>query len=141
MCLQTALPAGVAVRAARPRSGPMSAEIQGADGTQQQGKHRGVVPEYPRTFHPLSLTISLVSSSANSAKVAQLAKLRKRIKLFNVENMQANLRFAIMRQYGERVTMQFVSQSTGWADCIILAMAPLGIITLIVGAIRVGSPP
>lgn len=28
----------------------------------------------------------------------------------------------------------------GWADNIILAMAPLGIITAIVGAIRVGGP-
>ena len=28
----------------------------------------------------------------------------------------------------------------GWADCIVLAMAPLGIITAIVAAIRVGGP-
>jgi hypothetical protein len=35
--------------------------------------------------------------------------------------------------------MQFMSQSTGWADNIILAMAPLGIITAIVGAIRVSG--
>lgn len=36
--------------------------------------------------------------------------------------------------------MQFMSQSMGWADNIILAMAPLGVITAIVGAIRVGGP-
>ena len=36
--------------------------------------------------------------------------------------------------------MQFMSQSTGWADNIILAMAPLGILTIIVAAIRVGGP-
>ena len=36
--------------------------------------------------------------------------------------------------------MQFMSQSTGWPDHIILAMAPLGILTAIVGAIRVGGP-
>lgn len=36
--------------------------------------------------------------------------------------------------------MQFLSQSAGWADCIIFAMAPLGIITAIVSAIRVGGP-
>lgn len=36
--------------------------------------------------------------------------------------------------------MQFMSQSTGWFDNIVLAMAPLGIITTIVGAIRVGGP-
>ena len=28
----------------------------------------------------------------------------------------------------------------GWADNIILAMAPLGVMTIIVGAIRVGGP-
>lgn len=37
--------------------------------------------------------------------------------------------------------MQFMGQSMGWADNIILAMGPLGIITVIVGAIRVGAPP
>ncbi|KAF0322511.1 ankyrin repeat protein [Colletotrichum asianum] len=36
--------------------------------------------------------------------------------------------------------MQFMSGAMGWADNIILAMAPLGIITAIVGAIRVGGP-
>ncbi|KAF1950249.1 hypothetical protein CC80DRAFT_520047 [Byssothecium circinans] len=36
--------------------------------------------------------------------------------------------------------MQFMSQSMGWADNITLAMAPLGIITTIVSAIRVGGP-
>ncbi|KAK2057113.1 hypothetical protein LY76DRAFT_617418 [Colletotrichum caudatum] len=36
--------------------------------------------------------------------------------------------------------MQFMSGAMGWADTIILAMAPLGIITAIVAAIRVGGP-
>ncbi|KAK4205323.1 ankyrin repeat-containing domain protein [Triangularia verruculosa] len=46
----------------------------------------------------------------------------------------------ILALFGEKVTMQFMSQSTGWADNIILAMAPLGIVTIIVAAIRVGGP-
>ncbi|KAK0670726.1 ankyrin repeat-containing domain protein [Cercophora samala] len=46
----------------------------------------------------------------------------------------------ILALFGEKVTMQFMSQATGWADSIILAMAPLGIITIIVAAIRVGGP-
>ncbi|KAH8812397.1 hypothetical protein F5884DRAFT_855694 [Xylogone sp. PMI_703] len=46
----------------------------------------------------------------------------------------------LLALFGERVTMQFMSQSMGWADNIILAMAPLGIITVIVSAIRVGGP-
>lgn len=36
--------------------------------------------------------------------------------------------------------MQFMSESMGLADCIALAMAPIGIITTIVSAIRVGGP-
>ncbi|KAK1766329.1 hypothetical protein QBC33DRAFT_611985 [Phialemonium atrogriseum] len=46
----------------------------------------------------------------------------------------------ILSLFGERVTMQFMSQSMGWADNVILAMVPLGIITAIVSAIRVGGP-
>ncbi|KAL2198382.1 hypothetical protein P885DRAFT_33150, partial [Corynascus similis CBS 632.67] len=46
----------------------------------------------------------------------------------------------LLALFGERVTMQFMSQSMGWADNITLAMAPLGIITAVVGAIRVGGP-
>lgn len=36
--------------------------------------------------------------------------------------------------------MQFMSQSLGWADNIVLAMVPLGIITIVISAIRVGGP-
>ncbi|KAK2741064.1 ankyrin repeat protein [Colletotrichum kahawae] len=32
-----------------------------------------------------------------------------------------------------------MSESTRWADCIMLAMAPLGVITILVSAIRVGG--
>ncbi|RYP71470.1 hypothetical protein DL769_004695 [Monosporascus sp. CRB-8-3] len=46
----------------------------------------------------------------------------------------------LLALFGERVTMQFMSQSMGWADNFILAMAPIGIITVIVSAIRVGGP-
>ncbi|RYP78165.1 hypothetical protein DL769_003246 [Monosporascus sp. CRB-8-3] len=47
----------------------------------------------------------------------------------------------LLALFGERVTTQFMSQSTGWADNVVLAMAPLGILTAIVSAIRVGGPP
>ncbi|RYP46521.1 hypothetical protein DL768_007293 [Monosporascus sp. mg162] len=46
----------------------------------------------------------------------------------------------LLALFGERFTMQFMSESMGWADNIVLAMAPLGVITIIVGAIRVGGP-
>ena len=54
--------------------------------------------------------------------------------------LQALIIYSIIALFGERVTTQFLSQILGWADCIALAMAPLGIITILVGAIRVGGP-
>lgn len=46
----------------------------------------------------------------------------------------------ILALFGEKVAKQFMSQSMGWADNVMFAMAPLGIITAIVAAIRVGGP-
>ncbi|KAK5654663.1 hypothetical protein OQA88_6986 [Cercophora sp. LCS_1] len=46
----------------------------------------------------------------------------------------------LLALFGERVTTQFMSQAVGWADNIILAMGPLGIVTIIVSTIRVGGP-
>src|SRR2546423_3162053 len=42
--------------------------------------------------------------------------------------------------FGEQVSKQFISNSTSFAENIIFAMAPLGIITAVVSAIRVGGP-
>src|ERR1700721_1687090 len=46
----------------------------------------------------------------------------------------------LLTLFGEQVSKQFLSQSLGWADNIIFAMCPLGIITAVVAAIRVGGP-
>jgi hypothetical protein len=46
----------------------------------------------------------------------------------------------VLALFGEQVAIQFMSQSMGWADSIIFAILPLGIITAIVIAIRVGGP-
>lgn len=45
----------------------------------------------------------------------------------------------LLTLFGEQVTKQFLSLSMGWADDILLAMGPLGIMTVIVSAIRVGG--
>jgi len=45
----------------------------------------------------------------------------------------------LLTLFGEQVTKQFLSMSLGWADNILLAMGPLGIMTVIVSAIRVGG--
>ncbi|KNG50971.1 2-oxoisovalerate dehydrogenase subunit mitochondrial precursor [Stemphylium lycopersici] len=45
----------------------------------------------------------------------------------------------LLTLFGEQVTKQFLSMSLGWADNILLAIGPLGIITTIVSAIRIGN--
>lgn len=45
----------------------------------------------------------------------------------------------LLTLFGEQVTKQFLSMSMGWVDNILLAMGPLGVITIIVSAIRVGG--
>jgi len=45
----------------------------------------------------------------------------------------------LLTLFGEQVTKQFLSMSMGWADNVLLAMGPLGIMTIIVSAIRVGG--
>ena len=43
----------------------------------------------------------------------------------------------LLELFGQDMSTQFLSQSLGWADDIMFAMAPLGLITVVVGAIRV----
>lgn len=46
----------------------------------------------------------------------------------------------LLTLFGEQVTKQFLSLTLGWADHILLTMGPLGIITIVVSAIRVSGP-
>ncbi|CAI0653162.1 unnamed protein product [Colletotrichum noveboracense] len=41
--------------------------------------------------------------------------------------------------FGEEITTQFLSMSLGWADNFLLAMGPVGIITIVLSAIRIGG--
>lgn len=45
----------------------------------------------------------------------------------------------LLTLFGEQVTKQFLSMALGWADNILLAMGPLGVITAVVSAIRIGG--
>jgi hypothetical protein len=46
----------------------------------------------------------------------------------------------ILALFGENVAQQYMSQSMSWVEDLIFAVAPLGVITAMVGAIRVGGP-
>jgi len=41
--------------------------------------------------------------------------------------------------FGEQVALQFLSHSTSWIENFIFACAPIGILTSVVSAIRVGG--
>ncbi|KAG7410811.1 hypothetical protein Forpe1208_v009908 [Fusarium oxysporum f. sp. rapae] len=45
----------------------------------------------------------------------------------------------LLSLFRKQVTKQFLSMSMGWADNTLLAMGPLGVITIVVSAIRVGG--
>jgi len=45
----------------------------------------------------------------------------------------------LLALFGDEATKQFLSLSLGWADNIMVAMGPLGILTIVVSAIRVSS--
>ncbi|KAF2011218.1 hypothetical protein BU24DRAFT_495443 [Aaosphaeria arxii CBS 175.79] len=45
----------------------------------------------------------------------------------------------LLTLFGEQVTKQFLTMSMGWADNVLVSMGPLGILTVIVSAIRVGG--
>jgi hypothetical protein len=45
----------------------------------------------------------------------------------------------LLTLFGERVAIQYLSHSTSWLECLIFACAPLGILTAVVSAIRVGG--
>ncbi|KAF2792374.1 hypothetical protein K505DRAFT_218499, partial [Melanomma pulvis-pyrius CBS 109.77] len=45
----------------------------------------------------------------------------------------------LLTLFGEQVTKKFLSLSMGWVDNILVAVGPLGIMTTVVSAIRVGG--
>lgn len=45
----------------------------------------------------------------------------------------------LLALFGEQVTTQYLSETLNWRDCLLFALAPIGIITAMVAAIRVAS--
>ena len=73
----------------------------------------------------------MMSAASNSTNVA-----------FNgndfVNNLFTDLT-PLLALFGEQVTKQFLSTSIGFTDSLLLSILPLGIITIIISAIRVGG--
>ncbi|KAF5498080.1 hypothetical protein CGCS363_v008454 [Colletotrichum siamense] len=61
---------------------------------------------------------------------------------FDAEGFSTNL-FSdlapLLALFGEEIVAQFFSMSMGWADNFLLAMGPVGIITIVLSAIRIGG--
>jgi hypothetical protein len=45
----------------------------------------------------------------------------------------------LLALFGDEVTKQFLATSMGWGDDILLALAPIGIMTVLVSAIRISG--
>ena len=45
----------------------------------------------------------------------------------------------VLTLFGEQVTKQFLSLSMGWPDSLLISVFPIGILTIVVSAIRVGG--
>ncbi len=45
----------------------------------------------------------------------------------------------LLTLFGDQMTKQFLSMSMGWADNLLIAFCPIGILTVMVSAIRIGG--
>jgi hypothetical protein len=45
----------------------------------------------------------------------------------------------LLTLFGDEITKQFLSTSMGWADDVLLGIAPIGIMSIIVSAIRISG--
>ena len=45
----------------------------------------------------------------------------------------------LLTLFGDELTKQFLSTSIAWSDIVLLGTAPLGIVTVIISAIRIGG--
>jgi hypothetical protein len=90
---------------------------------------------------PLHLSISLISEMAPLLNVSLPDGYPVRPSFAGEEfsnNLLSDLA-PLLALFGDQVTKQFMSMSLGWADNVLLATGPLGIMTVAVSAIRVGG--
>ena len=45
----------------------------------------------------------------------------------------------LLTLFGDQMTKQFLSMSMGWADNTLIAVCPIGILTVMISAIRIGG--
>lgn len=93
-----------------------------------------------------TLSIHPTSNSINMPSVTWLALilLLPSVKADAWDDFTNNLATdltPLLALFGEAVTKQYLSESVGWLDNFIFAMAPLGILTAVVSAIRVCGGP
>lgn len=86
-----------------------------------------------------TILISIYHQSARLQNGAVSGGRRRRVRGGRVRNNIFSDLTPLLTLFGEKVTKQFLSMSMGWADNVLLAMGPLGILTIVVSAIRVGG--
>ncbi|TGZ80114.1 hypothetical protein EX30DRAFT_320407, partial [Ascodesmis nigricans] len=86
---------------------------------------------------PRTLPIRFLLAGAFTARIPSVSAFKDGEDFSN--NLFSDLA-PVLSLFGEQVAKQFMAGSMGWADNILFAMVPLGIITAIVSAIRIGGP-
>jgi hypothetical protein len=75
-----------------------------------------------------------VTTAATAAKTTTAT-----VDASNFENNAFTDFAPLLTLFGDEITKQFLSTSVGWADNILLGTAPIGIMTAIISAIRIGG--
>jgi hypothetical protein len=91
---------------------------------------------FPAFFIPQSFTDKPPDMSAN-ATTTSIPKVDSG----NLANGPFTDFAPLLALFGDEVTKQFLATSMGWGDGILLALAPIGVMTVVVSAIRVSGYP
>jgi hypothetical protein len=82
-------------------------------------------------------TLTMASTSTSTA--ASATATAPTVDSQNFQNNAFSDFAPLLTLFGDEITKQFLSTSMGWADDIFLGWTPIGIMTIIVSAIRVGK--
>lgn len=100
-----------------------------------------VTGEYRHNLYPLATVVLVLSMVTSSSGVCTTPDCAPAEGWDNFANNLGSDLAPLLALFGEQVTTQFLSESLNWMDSLLVAIAPLGIITTMVAAIRTNGSP
>ncbi|KAF8854007.1 hypothetical protein BDZ45DRAFT_597700, partial [Acephala macrosclerotiorum] len=83
--------------------------------------------------------MSATTASAATATATATAIVAPKVDSTNFEINPLSDFAPLLTLFGDESTKQFLATSMGWADDILLGIAPIGIVTIVICAIRIGG--